>query len=537
MTGSGLSSGFDSSYDAVVVGAGNGGLCAALALAVKGAKPLLLEQHNLPGGFATSFVRGRFEFEASLHELSDVGPDDNRGGVRKFFEDEAGIFIDWVRVPEAYRIILPDQDINVRLPFGEKEYIDAMAEAVPGSRKSIEEYIGICRDTYDVLGFLSRMAAKPDPLRLVSDFTDLLKESGRPAREVAALARKAANFIRTMPSTAQEVIDSCDIPEKAVKILSPYWCYLGIPMNRLAHTHWGAMLISYLEKGAYLPRNRSQEMANALDARIRELGGDIQYNTRVEKILVKNGRVHGVETSRGETIQAKHIISNVSPTLVYNRLVHPQSEVPGAALKYVNAHRHASAGFVVYMGLDVSAEELGLDDYTYFIADDMDTENIYGGLDEPRTPDMQATTSLNTAIPDCSPEGTCILSITTLFRPEAWRGVQASEYFRLKNEIAGGLITQFEKATGIGVRDHIEEIEVATPATFARYTRTYAGVVYGYEPDVWDSPLPRVISSKDEKFIDGLEFAGGFSIMGHGYSPSLLSGREAGYTVAAKLGG
>ena len=34
---------------------------------------LLLEQHNLPGGFATSFVRGRFEFEAALHELDFDG--------------------------------------------------------------------------------------------------------------------------------------------------------------------------------------------------------------------------------------------------------------------------------------------------------------------------------------------------------------------------------------------------------------------------------------------------------------------------------
>ncbi|HOL16583.1 MAG TPA: NAD(P)-binding protein, partial [Bacillota bacterium] len=41
--------GFSDSYDAVVVGAGNGGLTAAATLAAKGCKTLLLEQHNLPG--------------------------------------------------------------------------------------------------------------------------------------------------------------------------------------------------------------------------------------------------------------------------------------------------------------------------------------------------------------------------------------------------------------------------------------------------------------------------------------------------------
>jgi prolycopene isomerase len=47
-------------YDAVVIGAGNGGLTAALTLTKKGLKVLLWERHNIPGGCATSFVRGRF---------------------------------------------------------------------------------------------------------------------------------------------------------------------------------------------------------------------------------------------------------------------------------------------------------------------------------------------------------------------------------------------------------------------------------------------------------------------------------------------
>ena len=58
-------------YDAVVIGAGNGGLTAAVRLAQNGVKTLLVEKHNLPGGFATSFRRGRFEFEASLKSIRD----------------------------------------------------------------------------------------------------------------------------------------------------------------------------------------------------------------------------------------------------------------------------------------------------------------------------------------------------------------------------------------------------------------------------------------------------------------------------------
>ena len=60
-------------YDVIVIGAGNGGLSAALTVLTKGKTCLVLEKHNIPGGFATSFVRGRFEFEASLHQFNGIG--------------------------------------------------------------------------------------------------------------------------------------------------------------------------------------------------------------------------------------------------------------------------------------------------------------------------------------------------------------------------------------------------------------------------------------------------------------------------------
>ena len=66
-------------YDAVVIGAGNGGLAAACRMAKGGKKTLLVERHNLPGGCASSFRRGRFEFETALHELCEWGS--NREGI------------------------------------------------------------------------------------------------------------------------------------------------------------------------------------------------------------------------------------------------------------------------------------------------------------------------------------------------------------------------------------------------------------------------------------------------------------------------
>ena len=71
-----------SDYDVIVIGAGNGGLTASASLAQKGLKVLLLERHNIPGGCATSFCRGRFEFEIALHQLSGLGTPDKPGPLR-----------------------------------------------------------------------------------------------------------------------------------------------------------------------------------------------------------------------------------------------------------------------------------------------------------------------------------------------------------------------------------------------------------------------------------------------------------------------
>jgi len=67
----------DERVDVVVVGAGLGGLGAAVTLADLGHSVLVLEQGHQPGGYAVAFERGPFRFDACLHGLDGMGP----GGV------------------------------------------------------------------------------------------------------------------------------------------------------------------------------------------------------------------------------------------------------------------------------------------------------------------------------------------------------------------------------------------------------------------------------------------------------------------------
>ena len=91
-------------YDVIVIGAGNGGLAAAATCAKAGLSTLLLEKHNIPGGAASSFVRGRFEFDPSLHELCEVGTQDKLGTVDEIF-NRIGIDIDWCAHPSTSALL------------------------------------------------------------------------------------------------------------------------------------------------------------------------------------------------------------------------------------------------------------------------------------------------------------------------------------------------------------------------------------------------------------------------------------------------
>ncbi|MBW1685166.1 MAG: NAD(P)/FAD-dependent oxidoreductase [Deltaproteobacteria bacterium] len=495
-------------YDCVVVGAGNGGLAAAAQLAVKGADVLLLERHTLPGGFATSFTRGRFEFEASLHQFCDVGSPTDKGNVREFLEDELGVYLDWVEIPEAFRMILtdPGEDLDVTLPYGVQDFIEAVEKAVPGSRESVTKYVDLCREVVEAITYLGQSKGNPDK---------------------SVLTKKYANFLKTCAYTADQVIEALGVPERARKILHAQWSYIGPPTSRLNFTIYGAMLYKFLETSAYIPRQRSHEFSLALDARIRKMGGHIEYNTRVEEILTRNGRVVGVVTSKGDRIETGHVISNASPTLVYNHLISPRTEVPEKALRACNARVNGVSAMVVYLGLDASLEELGINEYSYFVYANMNTTEMYETFKALEAPKVQAVLCLNNAIPDCSPPGTSIVSTTTLYQPDVWKHVSPRDYVKVKNRIANDLIVDLERALGAPLREHIEEIEVATPQTYARYTGSFNGIIYGYEPEPWDSLIPRMMMMGDDKHFDGLEFCGGFAFRCHGYSSAFMSGQTA----------
>lgn len=493
-------------YDAVVIGAGNGGLVAAIRLLQGGAKTLLVEKHNLPGGFATSFRRGRFEFEASLHELNDFGTADNAGDVRVLF-DELGVTekIDWLEIPEAYRVISRAEKLDATMPFGVEAFIDKMEKYVPGSRPSVTKFFALAEEIRLAQAYSSSVNGKTDPKYMVEHY---------------------GNFVRCGSYSVNEVLSALKMPKKAKDILNAYWCYLGAHCDDLSFLHYASMVNRYILRGASMPKMRSHEISLALTERVRELGGDILFNTEAVKISTdREGGVAGVTLGDGTEIITRHVIANCAPHVVFGRMM---DKAPEAEIRATNARKFAGRGFSMFLGLDAPAEELGVENHNYFLYDTMDTAAQYEKMRTIKENEVQATVCLNRAYPECSPKGTCMMYFTTLYMSDDWGNIKPEEYYKTKNYVADKMIARFERDTGAKLRGHIEEISVAAPMTYARYCGHPEGVIYGYESQYWDGLMPRLQMMGEDHKVRGLRFAGGYAMRLSGYSSAYFSGDISG---------
>ncbi|MEA4966469.1 MAG: NAD(P)/FAD-dependent oxidoreductase [Oscillospiraceae bacterium] len=492
-------------YDAILVGGALSGLAAALTLSQKGKKVLVLEQHNLPGGLATSFVRGGVEIEATLHEMMSIGPEDRPLKIREFF-DEMGVDIHWKPVPELYHASLPG--LEVTLHDGFESYAKGIAQAVPGTYEKILRLMQLCNTVYNSVNVLSV----------------------HPMSKVQML-RKHEEFVKTAGYSAQEVIDTFHLPKQAVDLLSPYWIYVGNPLSSLPFTVWAVLMADYVGYGSQVPEKLSHEMSLKMAERAEQMGAQIEYCQRVDKILVKNGRVSGVRTDRGDEIHADYVICSAYPNQCYTSMIEPPSEVPAGAIKMVNGRKLSLSGFTVFLLLDQSAEALNIRDYNVFRGDTMDTDAIYENYKTTGPYRYLTAICLNLANPTCTPEGTCILSITALPLPDGWKTVTMDTYDKVKHDTARSMIEEMSRYYGVDLLCHVLELVIETPMTVAHYTGAWNGCVYGYAHCQDDNIVARLQMDHEENFIQGLEFSGAHCISGNGMSPQVTNGRKAAKSV------
>ncbi|HQI01906.1 MAG TPA: NAD(P)/FAD-dependent oxidoreductase [Deltaproteobacteria bacterium] len=491
-------------YDAVVIGAGNGGLTGALTLAKAGRKVLLLERHNVPGGCATSFVRGRFEFEVALHQLSGMGSPERPGPLRSIL-GELGVLdkVEFVEIENLYRVVWPGEfDITLRAERG--AIIDTLQQRFPKEKEAIPKF-------FDLLyGFSMQMIQG-----LFFHDPEISKE-------------KYPLYFKYAFTPTQKVLDEFFADPVLKAVLSIYWSYVGVPPRDLPFGDFAIMLFSYIEFKPYHLKGGSQALSNALLDEFLSCGGEARLCCGAERIVTKNGKVAGVTTEHGDTVNTRYVLSNASMLQTYLDLIDP-GEVPAGVIERFRSTDISPSAFTIYMGFDCEPGEIGIHETSNFITNTLDMDEAFSKWKTLEQAGVGMLSCYDVADPDFSPAGTCQAAYVTLLYGDPWYTVPPHQYYDAKYRYADEMLKLAEKVFP-GLRDHIEEMEVATPMTHLRYLGHIKGAIYGHEQYAKDTPY--FMSHKSP--IEGLSFAGAWAMSG-GFQPTLMSGRSSARAILKSM--
>lgn len=497
-------------YDVVIIGASLAGLSAALTLLDKGYDVLVLEQHNLPGGVATSFVRNGIELEASLHEMLSIGSEKAPLKTRKFL-DNHNIHVDWIRIPINYRYVSNKLDVRVRggiegdFSLPAKDIAYASGDRTGVVEKEIKRFFEFCLKIHDEVD-----------------------EIGDKNLSKVEMVLKHSDFVKILGYSFKEVMDSFNLPTRAKELLSAYWMYLGSPVEDTPFLVYAYMISDYIGHGAFIPRHTSHELALKMCEAVMNKGAQVEFCQKVDKILVNNQKVRGVRLANGIEIKCDYVASGAYPTVVYDHMIEPKSEVPTQAIKVVNAMDIGVSCFSLVMVLDKNYKELGISDYATFYAPlGFDDNRAFESGKSLNKWEYITSVCTNVVIEDATPPGTCFYSITYLPLGQSFKNMSVEEYEEFKKVNIDHFLEMESQRLGIKLKDHILEMVVETPITIAHYVGSYMGSIYGYRHTMDNHSAARQEMEKDEQFISGLAFAGAHGIIGDGMSPAISGGIRA----------
>jgi prolycopene isomerase len=485
-------------FPVVVIGAGLGGLVSAAYLAKYGFDVTLLEQHRIPGGYATSFTRknGKYTFDVSLHATvaEHAWP--------QMILSELGVW-DGLKIastPELRRIVTPDFDITLpaKNPAGVKQ---ELSNAFPHEKKGIH-------------GFYAEMEAVIAGLQRRTTFT-------------ATLMQK----LQTM--TLNEWMEK-HVKDPAVKqCLALFSGYFGLGPSKINALFYAIATGEYVVHGGQYYKTRSQDLSYTLARVIEDHHGRIHYRKRVENILFdKQHGIKAVKDSQNNRYPAKAVIANCSVPAMFDSML-PTSMIPPGYKEKLARRSCSLSSFIVWLGLNSDIKKhvkeyniklyqnsLGLGQ-THSLSKDLADSDI-------------AVNFYDNLFHGYSKPGTSTMTMMTLSEFEPWKRFQAdyfkgnkTAYRKEKQRIAERFIEKVESRLVPGLKNKIEVMEIGTPLTNMRYTNNTNGAIYGYDRDM------QHLNAKTP--IKGLYLASAWS-HGGGYTPVMMAGREAATTLLKDLG-
>jgi phytoene dehydrogenase-like protein len=427
----------------VIIGAGIAGLTAGCYARMNGYETQILESHTQPGGLCTTWTRRGYTFDGCIHWLTSSAPGDS---LYTLWEELGAV---QGRRMFDHDVFLRSVDVDGRSfsLYADPDRLEAhMKELSPADAAPIDELCDLIRR---FRGFAMPIAK---PRELMSPF-DGLKMGIRYARYVRALKMLSDTRLCDFVKRFKDPLLAAGIAQ-GIGAEAPL---LGLVMT-LAPMARGA---------AGVPAGGSLAFARSIEARYTGLGGDITYAARVTRILEEDGRAVGVELADGSHVRADFVISAADLRATLHTLLDGSRQHKTHRVLMASGKLYDPCVQVSY-GINRVFHEL----------DECLWENLR--LEQPLsiagTRVEWIAAKSNAFDPTFAPEGCSVITSMLPGNWEYWNRLRADRVaYATEKEHVAATCADAINARYPGFKAAIEVTDVATPATFERYTGNWKG--------------------------------------------------------------
>ncbi len=457
-------------YDTIIIGSGMGGMTTAAALALKGRKVLVLEQHYVPGGFTHTFSRKHFTWDVGVHCIGNCAP---KNQVRRMFDYISENRLEWEPFGDTYETFHFPGDKKYTFPGNAREFKKQLHDYFPNEIPAIDEYLKLCKKAQRELA--PYYAFKTFP-RVVGEIAGLIGIGGK----------------KWLTQTTEDVLNQIGMSNDLKQVLTAQWGYYGsAPKDSCFGIH--AMVVQHFVHGAFFPVGGAAAIAETVIPTFTSRGGAIALRSPVSKILMRNGRAVGVEVQGGgnpEPIQfeAKEIISAVNALTLVNKLL-PEEERKAEWVKSIQALHQSPPHICLYLGFDTDIRKLGATKSNQWF---FETKDLNGGMwhcdDLSSKPEVLFVSFPSLKDPKHTDHSSAQTAEVVTFVPwstfETWkdsrRGNRTPEYRDFKKTVEDRMLEGFKKHFP-EMAKHIVHAETSTPLSTEFFDGSPEGAIYGLE--------------------------------------------------------
>jgi phytoene desaturase len=476
----------------IIIGAGIGALASAIRLAVQGFDVNVYEQNATAGGKISCFNLNGFQFDAGPSLFTQPT---NIEELFALADEPMEAYFEYKAMPIACKYFYEDGSIV-------NAFTDNQLFA-----KELEETLGEKQDP--VLEYLN------DSKKLYQNIGTIFLNFSLHKRATLFKAKISTAFKQLkwkyLFSSLHQLNSGYFKNPKTIQLFNRYATYNG---SNPYQAPGMLSLIPHLElnEGTFYPKNGMISISNALYQLALKKGVSFQFNTRVERIIQKDGAAIGVVIGH-ENKFASVIVSNMDIYFTYQKLLNNQTKSD-----QVLKQERSSSAFIFYWGINTSFPQLEL--HNIFFAEDYEAE--FKTLFQTKTIYEDPTIYVNIT-------SKCEQGIHAPEGKENWFVMVntpaniGQDWEANKTTIRKAIIQKLNRILGIDLECNIEEEACLDPVGIESGTASYMGSLYGSSSNSKMAAFFR--HPNFSKQLKGLYFVGGSVHPGGGIPLCLKSAK------------